>query len=284
MSLCSFWRPAITCLGVDGHTEAQGVGDLPRVIQQAPSAQASAPLSSRWRSCFRCGRFQQEVCRSCISLPKFSPWEGLCPCSLSSGLFFSLLPKAKGTPGRVPAADVASDSPLHLPGRDGLGAQGGLSSGRTQEREKSWSWTLPAPVLGPQPPALSDVTSDATNQCSAGGLNPLPPTQCLSAPPTRLHPTQPLTQPDLNLLPPPTTTTASTPGSFKVGCLGLEEPSDPPSPRPRGLPTCTAISAFVIMQGEILPCTQTLHPQAGGVRDAPFLWGSRRLRQPRSCC
>lgn len=71
------------------------------------------------------------------------------------------------------------------------------------------------------------MTSDATNQCSAGGLNPLPPTQCLSAPPTRLNPTQPLTQPDLNLLPPPTTTTASTPGSFKVGCLGLEEPSDP---------------------------------------------------------
>lgn len=143
----------------------------------------------------------------------------------------------------------------------------------------------PAPVPGPQPPALSDVTSDATNQCSAGGLNPLPPTQCLSAPPTRLHPTQPLTQPDLNLLPPTTTTTtASTPGSFKVGCLGLEEPSDPPSPRPRGLPTCTAISAFVIMQGEIPPCTQTLHPQAGGVRDAPFPGGSRRLRQPRSCC
>ncbi|XP_020923209.1 rab effector Noc2 isoform X4 [Sus scrofa] len=61
---------------------------------------------------------------------------------------------AKGTPGRVPAADVASDSPLHLPGRDGLGAQGGLSSGRTQEREKSWSWTLPGSFL-PQSRGLS---------------------------------------------------------------------------------------------------------------------------------
>uniref|UniRef100_A0A8D2BMB0 Rab effector Noc2 n=1 Tax=Sus scrofa TaxID=9823 RepID=A0A8D2BMB0_PIG len=61
---------------------------------------------------------------------------------------------AKGTPGRVPAADVASDSPLHLPGRDGLGARGGLSSGRTQEREKSWSWTLPGSFL-PQSRGLS---------------------------------------------------------------------------------------------------------------------------------
>ncbi|XP_010859652.1 PREDICTED: LOW QUALITY PROTEIN: rab effector Noc2 [Bison bison bison] len=80
----------------------------------------------------------------------------------------------KGTPGPAPAADVASNGPLHLPWTEVCLVHGAdftveeLEREGESELEPDPSRFLPDQSWSPWPPALSDVISNSTNQCLGG--------------------------------------------------------------------------------------------------------------------
>lgn len=160
------------------------MGDLPAMTQcsQAGWAQGSAPSPpQRSPTWFQMGwllQMQASPARSPPSLhfiPKVHTVPGVGLASAHSIVAFLLsLSKVKGSPGPAPAADVASDGPLHLPWTEVRLVHGAdfpveeLEREGERQLESDPSWFLPDQSWSPWPPALSDVISNSTNQCLGG--------------------------------------------------------------------------------------------------------------------
>ena len=118
---------------------------------QPPALPSAPPLSFRWGGCFRCRPLQQGVHLPCISFPKFTLSLGWGFASAHSVVAFLLsLSKVKGSPGPAPAADVASDGPLHLPWTEVCAWCTGQTFQWKSLRERgrdSWSQTPPGSFL-----------------------------------------------------------------------------------------------------------------------------------------
>lgn len=158
------------------------MGDLPAMTRRsraglaqgsAPAFPSTPPLSSEGVAASGAGRSSKES-TSLRFIPKVDTAPGDSASAHSIVAFLLSLSKVKGTPGPAPAADVASNGPLHLPWTEVCLVHGAdfpveeLEREGESELEPDPSRVLPDQPWSPWPPALSDVISDSTNQCLGG--------------------------------------------------------------------------------------------------------------------